>query len=483
MNPTARRPSRFAIAFTLPAPLVALALLWLLAAQALAITPAITVNPQDDLQAALDSANDGDELVLTAGTYRGNFFVRKSVILTGEPGATLDGGGKDDTLRIQAPDVTVRKLRIRNWGDDLTAMNAGIFVEPQAVRAQLEHNDLKGDVTGIWLERTSHARVIGNRIEGNTSMRSADRGNGIQLNLVTHVEVRNNEVWHTRDGLYIISSQHNRLVENYLHDLRYGVHYMYSHSNRVERNRARNTRAGYALMQSRKLTVVDNLSEQSQDYGFLLNFITYSNFQGNHIDGVIQKRDKHVSGAEGKALFVYNSLFNNFENNRFANSQIGIHLTAGSENNTLVGNSFVDNPIQVKYVASRTQEWSREGRGNYWSNYLGWDMDDDGKGDVPFEPNDGVDKLLWKYPEAKVLMYSPAVLLLRWVQQQFPVLKSPGVKDSHPLMESPFPLNRVEYLGRVDANRPDGLALTAANPVNNRINQNPIDFDGRAHDR
>jgi nitrous oxidase accessory protein len=62
-------------------------------------------------------------------------------------------------------------------------------------------------------------------------------------------------------------------------------------------------------------------------------------------------------------------------------------------------------------------------------------MDGDGKGDVPFEPNDGIDKLFWKYPEAKILMDSPAVLLLRWVQEQFPVLKPPGVKDSYPLMK------------------------------------------------
>ena len=75
--------------------------------------------------------------------------------------------------------------------------------------------------------------------------------------------------------------------------------------------------------------------------------------------------------------------------------------------------------------------------GNYWSNYRGWDMDGDGKGDVPFEPNDGIDKLFWKYPEAKFLMDSPAVLLLRWVQEQFPVLKAPGVKDSYPLMKPP----------------------------------------------
>jgi nitrous oxidase accessory protein len=45
-----------------------------------------------------------------------------------------------------------------------------------------------------------------------------------------------------------------------------------------------------------------------------------------------------------------------------------------------------------------------------------------------------VDRLLWKYPEARVLMFSPAVDTLRWVQDAFPVVKAAGVTDPHPLM-------------------------------------------------
>ena len=138
-------------------------------------------------------------------------------------------------------------------------------------------------------------------------------------------------------------------------------------------------------------------------------------------------------------MFIYNSLYNTFTDNVFANSNIGIHLTAGSEDNRMFNNAFVNNQRQVKYVATRTQEWSYEGMGNYWSDYLGWDRNQDGTGDVPYEPNDNVDRLLWTYPEAKVLMFSPAVDILRWVQDAFPVIKAAGVQDSHPLMYPPEP--------------------------------------------
>ncbi len=189
-------------------------------------------------------------------------------------------------------------------------------------------------------------------------------------------------------------------------------------------------------MQSRKLIVTGNRSEQDQNYGMLLNYITYSTIRDNFVSDVRSGStgDSMISGGEGKALFIYNSLFNSIENNHFEKSALGIHLTAGSEDNRISGNAFVDNRQQVKYVASRTQEWSVDGRGNYWSDYLGWDRNDDGLGDVAYEPNDNVDRLLWLYPQVRLLMNSPSIEVLRWVQRAFPVIKSPGVQDSHPLM-------------------------------------------------
>jgi len=395
------------------------------------------VNSTYELQQALDQSQNGDVIELSAGVYSGNFKVEHSVTIRGQQGAVIDGLGKGDTLRVTASQVTIETLHIRNWGDDLTLMNAGIFIEKSASHVLIKNNYLKGDVTGIWLDKCTNAKVIGNRVEGNLNLRSVDRGNGIHLSLVTNTEVRDNEVWHTRDGIYINASNHNQLINNRMHDLRYGIHYMYSYHNEVIDNYAKSVKAGYALMQSKYLTVKNNMSEDTLDYGVLLNFITNSTISNNRIFNARQPTENRIHGADGKALFVYNSLNNQIIDNTFEESDIGIHLTAGSEGNTIFNNSFINNTVQVKYVANRKQEWSQNKRGNFWSNYLGWDLNNDGTGDTSFEPNDGVDRLLWKYPQAKLLMHGPGVLLLRWVQKQFPVLKAQGVKDSFPLMQQP----------------------------------------------
>ena len=396
------------------------------------------VTAQDSLQEILDKTQAGDQVQLQPGQYLGNLVINQSIQLSGT-GATLDAQGKGHGILINAEDVTIDSLRIVNWGDDLTDQNAGIYSDKKSNNIIIKNCHLEGPGFGIWLQGGEHNQILDNTVIGNDQLRSADRGNGIQISNMKHTEVRGNDISKTRDGLYVISSTHNTLANNTVHDLRYGIHYMYSYHNKILNNYAYNTRAGYAMMNSRHLEIRGNRTENSEDYGFLINFIIYSTFEDNIIKNVWTPTDKKVLGRDGKGLFIYNSGYNTLRNNHIEHAEIGIHLTAGSEGIKISGNTFIDNQIQVKYVSNKLQEWSQNingvQEGNYWSNYQGWDMDGDGKGDVPFEPNDGIDKLFWKYPEAKILMDSPAVLLLRWVQEQFPVLKSPGVKDSYPLMK------------------------------------------------
>ncbi|MDX3773601.1 nitrous oxide reductase family maturation protein NosD [Chromatiaceae bacterium AAb-1] len=381
---------------------------------------------------------------LAAGVYTGSFVIEQSMKLVCEPGAILDAAGSGHGIIIQASQVRLQGCRIRNWGNNLTTMDSGIFIEPRASNTEIIANHLQGPGFGIFVERAQDILLRDNHITGDPGVRSQDRGNGIHLFAVSGANIISNQISHTRDGIYIDTSHHNMLAGNTLEDLRYGIHYMFANNNTVINNTTRRTRTGYALMQSRQLIITGNVSEQDQNYGILMNYITYSTINNNRVSNVRSGStgDSMISGAEGKALFIYNSVFNHIEGNVFETSALGIHLTAGSENNAITGNSFLANRQQVKYVATRTQEWSEQGRGNFWSDYLGWDRDNDGTGDTVYEPNDNIDRLLWLYPQVRLLLNSPAIELLRWVQRAFPVMKSPGVKDSHPLMRRPVPEKR-----------------------------------------
>jgi nitrous oxidase accessory protein len=400
------------------------------------------VQARQSLQQRIDAAQAGAIIELAAGQYDGNLIIDKPLSIVANHDAILDGQGHGDVVRVKAADVTLRGLVIRNSGMNLTHMNAGVFAEPTADRLRVEDSRFSDNAFGIWLDACRHPQIINNDIFGTPEVRSQDRGNGIHLYSVQQGLVKANRISQTRDGIYIDSSTSNRLQGNLMQDLRYGVHYMYSYHNEVMDNVTRNTRTGYALMQSKYLTVTGNLSDGDGNYGILMNFITNSDIAHNRVMGTKKGRafvtgGDDVLGAEGKGLFVYNSQFNSIHENTFENADIGIHLTAGSEDNRIYGNAFLSNRVQVKYVATREQEWSWQGKGNFWSDYLGWDINGDGVGDKPYEPNDAVDKLLWKYPIARVLMSSPTIDTLRWVQKQFPVFKPQGVRDSFPLMIKP----------------------------------------------
>lgn len=395
------------------------------------------------LQERLDAMAPGTSLELPPEPVSALVIRIPHVHVFCTPETVIDGGGRGHAVEIRAEGVTLSGCDIRNWGSDLNALDAGVFVARNARGAVIENNRLRGPAFGIWLDAAPDVTVRNNRIRGQVSVRSQDRGNGIHLFNTTGARIEGNHITQTRDGVYIETANNNVIRGNVMTDLRYGIHYMYSMNNLLENNVTRGTRTGYALMQSKRLRVLNNRSENDENYGILMNFITRSELRGNVVTGVSQGQTAGVAitGAEGKAVFIYNSLYNTIEGNWFGNSNIGIHLTAGSEDNRISGNAFVNNRRQVKYVANRRQEWSQNERGNFWSDYLGWDRNQDGIGDVPYEPNDNVDRLLWKYPEARILMYSPAVDVLRWVQEAFPVVAAPGVSDSYPLMHIPSALD------------------------------------------
>lgn len=411
-----------------------------LALVALALVGGGSAAAAQSLARMVAAAPPGAVVTIGPGVHHGGLKLTRPITLVGRPGAVIDGDGKGDVIRISSPDVVVRGLTLRDSGTSLTDENAGIFVEKQAADAQIENNRLTGVLFGIYLDGAAGTRVIGNRIRGMTGLRVADRGDGIHLWDDTGAVVQGNDVGGARDGIYIYVSPRNRIVGNIVHDVRYGVHYMFSNHDLLENNRSYRNVAGFALMMSDHLRVIGNVAADDEEYGLLLNYITYSDLADNRVRNVRGEAEIGgfvIPGGAGKGIFVYDSEHDDFHGNSIERCPIGIHVTAGSDDDSFYDNAFIGNRIQVKYVQNETEEWSRHGVGNYWSDYLGWDFKGNGIGDVPYRPNSGVDVLLWKYPQASLLMSSPAILVLRLVQRGFPVFTPPGIMDSHPLMKPP----------------------------------------------
>ena len=382
-----------------------------------------------DLAAAIAAAQEGDVLQLAPGTYTGGIVIDKPLTLEGplDRSAVIQGTRQGRTLWIKAAGVSVRNLTVTLSGLSLSDMDAGIFLDRTAHRAVVEHNDILNNLVGVHVWGPTDAIVQNNRIVGNRELRVAERGNGVTLWNAPGTRILNNDISAGRDGIFVNTSKLNTFSGNRFHDLRYAIHYMYTNDSEVSDNVATGTDIAYAIMYSHRLVVKNNLALDSREQGLMLNYANQSTMTGNTVE------------RAGKCVFIYNANKNRFLGNRFANCDIGVHFTAGSEGNQISGNAFINNKNQVKYVGTRSLDWSVDGRGNYWSDNTAFDLNGDGIADTAYRPNDVVDQLLWRAPSARILLNSPAISIVRWAQSQFPALLPGGVIDSAPLMNPPSP--------------------------------------------
>ncbi|WP_297833318.1 nitrous oxide reductase family maturation protein NosD [Thermomonas sp.] len=381
----------------------------------------LTARPGDNLAAIVKAANAGDVVVVERGFYRANLLIDKPLTLRGLHRPTLSGGDRGDTIRVTAPDVTIEGLIVRDSGDSLKDQNAGIYLYPGAHRAVVRNCDLTYNLFGLWIEKADDVLIQHNIITGKRDYDSPLRGNGIQLYNTQRARVLDNNISFVRDALYVDVSHHAIFRGNKLHHSRYGTHYMNSYYNLWENNDTYYNRGGLALMEVRNQTVRGNRAWGNSDHGIMLRTLQ---------DSVIE--DNVVAGND-RGFFIYDVEYVTLRNNLVVDNRVGVHLAAGSINNVVEGNDFIGNREQIRYVASRDVRWGGNS-GNFWSNYLGWDRDGDGRGDTPYEANDVVDRLTWRHPGVKLLLASPAIQTLRLIGRQFPILRAPSVVDDRPRM-------------------------------------------------
>jgi len=387
------------------------------------------VQPGQDVQAVINQAAAGDVVELERGFYDQNLRIDKPMTLRGLNRPTLSGGQRGDTIRVTATDVVIEGLIVRDSGTELLYQHAGIYLQPGAHRAVVRDCVLVYNLFGLWIEKVNDVRIENNRITGLRDFNSSQRGNGIQLYNTKGARITGNDVSFVRDALYVDVSHHAEFRGNKLHHSRYGSHYMNSYYNLWEDNDSYYNRGGLALMEVRDQVVRNNRTWGNSDHGIMLRTLQDSVVENNIVAG------------NNRGFFIYDVEFATLRGNLVVDNHVGVHLSAGSTRNKVEGNDFIGNREQVRYVGAKDEMWGgkQAGQGNHWSNYLGWDRDGNGVGDLPYEANDLVDRLQYRHPIVKLLLGSPAIQALRLLSQQFPVLRVPSVVDQHPAM---VPLNK-----------------------------------------
>ncbi|HMQ14607.1 MAG TPA: nitrous oxide reductase family maturation protein NosD [Phycisphaerae bacterium] len=382
-----------------------------------------------DLNALIAAAGPGDVLLLPAGVY-GPATIDKPLTLVAEGRATIDAGGRGDALRVTAPDVTVRGFHIRGTGDSLDQQNAGMVVS--AAAARIEDNTLEDVLLGVLLNGAPGTVVRGNTIRGKP-LELPRRGDGIRLWNSPDARVEDNVVEGVRD-VVVWYSRGVRLTGNHVSNSRYGLHFMYSSDSVVEDNRLSDNSVGVFLMYSHGLVLRRNALEHNRGpsgYGIGLK----------DMDGLTCEENVVVANRVG--LYVDSSpsrvdVTHHFRRNVFAFNDVALALLPAVQRNHFSDNTFMENIEQVAILGGgqlRSNLFTVAGRGNYWSDYAGYDADGDGLGDLQYRAMSLFENLLDREPQLRLFVYSPAQQAIELASRAFPIMRpEPKITDDAPLM-------------------------------------------------
>lgn len=381
------------------------------------------------LNELISAAPAGSTLQVPAGTYVGLTVIDKPLALVADGEVTLGGGGDGDVVRITAPDVTFRGFHVAGSGSSLDRQNAGILVS--AARARIENNTLDDVLLGIVLSGAPHTVIRANRIHGKP-LDLGRRGDGIRVWSSPRTRIEGNAIQGVRD-VVIWYSQGVELLDNTVTDSRYGMHFMYAGDSVLDGNRLADNSVGAFLMYSRNVSLRHNLLERNRGpsgYGLGLKDVDGLTVEENHI--LSNRVGVYIDSSPSRA-----DLIHHFQRNTLAYNDVALALLPAVRHNEFRDNTFLENIEQIAVLGSgelRDNRFTVDGRGNYWSDYAGFDADGDGVGDAPYRALSLFESLMDREPRMRLFIYSPAQQAIDLAARAFPIMQpAPKITDDAPL--------------------------------------------------
>lgn len=317
------------------------------------------------------------------GHYSGPVVLTRPITIDGQGKVTIDAEGKGSVITIDADNTVIKGLHIINSGDSFDKVNSGITVK--ADHSIIEHNHIDNVLFGINVEGANDNIIRHNQISSKDTTLS-QKGDGLRMwyshdNLIEH-----NQFNKVRD-LYITNSLTNRFFDNQISDSRIAFELIFSHENEIIGNRIQRNARGLVMVYSNDLLIKDNhISHLRSLYGAAMSLKESNSI--HVLDNIIL----HCSvGLSANAPLDPENILT-IKNNLFSYNDIALYFYGEKGGHIIQNNRFISNILDVQASAPSAafyNNWSE----NYWDKYEGFDLDNDGYGDTPFELYSWSDRL------------------------------------------------------------------------------------------
>lgn len=385
-----------------------------------------------DIRAAIAAASPGATITVPEGDYKAPIVIDKSVALVAQGRVAINGYGADgDLVIVTAPNVTLRGFHLYGTGIDTDGPNAAVSVA--AVGAIITNNTIDDALLGISLNNAHNSIVRDNHIRGK-DLDIARRGDAIRLWNSNDARVEDNDVDRGRD-VVVWYSHGVHLTGNSVRNGRYGMHFMYAGGSVLTDNYLAENSVGVFLMYSADIEVRRNTFAHNRGpsgYGVGLKdmdnvVIEENNFVANRVGVYFDNSPQRIDGR-GEC-----------HRNVFAYNDVGVLFLPAVRRNRVNENAFIENIEQIAIQGLgdfKGNEFTIAGRGNYWSDYNGFDAVGDGIGDIAYQPVSLFENLMDREPKLRMFIYSPAQQAVELAARAFPIVQpEPKISDAAPLMQ------------------------------------------------
>ncbi len=389
----------------------------------------VVAQDETALAQLLDDGRGPAAIRLEPRTYVGDLRVARPVRIRGVPGAALQGSGAGTVVTIASEGVTLEGVAIRGSGGRHTTEDAGV----RATGRDIHVRDVLVDGTlfGIRYAQCASCSIERAHVVGRDDVVGL-RGDGIKIWESDDVLVRDTLVERSRD--VVVWYSRRATVENLrVSGSRYGTHFMYAHDGVVRGGRFERDVVGVFVMYSGGIRIEDSVLAGARGAaGMGIGF--------KESDDVTLERDWIVANTAGlyfdrtprspeHPVVIHAGVL--------ALNETALHLHSSERGVSLHDCDVRDNLHSVR-VDGGGDALALDVSGNHWTDYEGYDLDGDGRGDVPFQVKKLSSDVKDAHPDLRLFEGTVAMGMMDAIAEATPTFASQLVLvDPSPRMVAP----------------------------------------------